>query len=113
MIYIYENPVSGEQIEVSQGMNDVHEFIDEAGLKWNRVFTIPNASIDTKIDPFSNEAFLNKTSKGGTVGDLIDRSKELSQIRKDKRGYDPILQKEIKNYKKKYKVAHPSEIKKL
>lgn len=113
MIYVYEHPESGDVIEVSQGMNDVHEYFDEDGLKWNRVFTIPNASIDTKIDPFSSESFVRKTDKVGKMGDLIDRAKDLSEQRKDKLGYDPILNKEVDKYKKKYKVAHPSEIKKL
>jgi len=100
-------------IEVSQGMNDVHEYYDETGLKWHRVFTSPNASVDSNIDPFSSKAFVNKTGSKGTVGDLIDRSKEMSERRKDKIGYDPVLKKEVEKYKKKFKVSHPSEIKKL
>lgn len=112
MIYVYEHPSEGRIVEISQGMNDVHEYYEE-GLKWNRVYTVPNTAIDTKIDPFSSKAFVEKTNKKGTVGDLIDRSKELSEQRKDKVGYDPILKKEVDKYKKTYKVAHPSEIKKL
>ena len=113
MIYIYSHPDSGETIEVNQGMNDVHEYVDDQGVKWNRVFTVPNSGIDTKIDPFSSTAFLDKTRNKGTMGDLIDRSKDLSAQRKDKLGYDPVLQKEVSEYKKKFKVQHPSEIKKL
>lgn len=114
MIYIYEHPDTKEIKEVNQGMNDIHEYVDETGLKWNRVFTIPNACIDTKIDPFSKNDFLRKTDKKGSVGDLVDRAKDLSEQRKDKNGgVDPILNKEISNYKKKYNVLHPSELKKL
>lgn len=111
MIYIYENPDSTERVEVIQGMNDEHKY-EKNGVQWNRVWTIPNTSIDTKIDPFSSRDFLNKTNKKGTIGDLQDRAQELSLMRKDKLGKDPILEKEVANYKKKYKVAHPSEIKK-
>jgi hypothetical protein len=32
-------------------------------------------------------------------------------MRKEKLGKDPILEKEVAKYKKKYNVAHPSEIK--
>lgn len=113
MIYLYQNPQSGEIVEVTQGMNDIHEFYGKDGVKWNRVFTTPNASIDSKIDPFSSRAFLDKTKQKGNVGDLIDRSKELSERRKDKLGYDPILKKEVDSYKKQFNVKHPSEIKKL
>jgi hypothetical protein len=112
MIYIYEHPFEGRQVEVSQGMNEVHEYFED-GVKWNRVFTVPNATVDAKIDPFSSKAFLEKTNKKGSMGDLIDRSKEMSEKRKEKAGYDPILKKEVDIYKKKYNVAHPSEIKKL
>lgn len=113
MIYIYQHPDSGEIREINQAMNDVHEFVDEFGVKWNRVFTIPNAAVDSKIDPFSSRAFLDKTKQKGKVGDLIDRSKELSEKRKDKLGYDPVLKKEVDKYKKQFNIKHPSEIKKL
>jgi hypothetical protein len=111
MIYIYENPDSNERVEVIQGMNDEHRY-ERDGVQWSRVWTIPNTSIDTKIDPFSSRDFLNKTNKKGTIGDLQDRAQELSHMRKDKLGKDPILEKEVAKYKKKYNVAHPSEIKK-
>jgi hypothetical protein len=112
MIYVYQNPEDGRVVEVSQGMNDVHEYFED-GIKWNRVFTVPNAAIDTKIDPFSAQAFADKTAKKGTMGDIFDRSKEMSEARKDKLGYDPVLKKEVESYRKKFKVPHPSEIKKL
>lgn len=81
MIYTYQNPNTGETIDVSQGMNDEHIYIDENGLKWDRVFYSPQISIDAKLDPFSQRQFMEKTNKRGTYGDLIDRSKELSDQR--------------------------------
>ena len=99
--YLYSNPETGDIVEVTQGMNDEHIFIDENGLKWNRVFTVPNAGIDTiKINPFSKKDFLKKTNKTGTIGDLMDRSKEMSEARKSKEGFDPIQQKYFKEYSK-------------
>jgi predicted nucleic acid-binding Zn ribbon protein len=50
--YVYQNPNTGEVIEVMQSMKEKHEYTDSEGVKWNRVFLNPNASIDTKIDPF-------------------------------------------------------------
>ena len=45
--------------------------------------------------------FVEKTrNKSGTIGDLWDMSKELSEKRKKKHGKDPILQKYYKNYSK-------------
>lgn len=101
MQYFYKNPNSEEVIEVSQGMNDVHEYIDESGLKWDRVWTVPYASIDTHIDPFSSKQFVEKTKGKGTIGDLFDRSAEMSAIRAEKRGgVDPQKEKYEKDYAK-------------
>jgi hypothetical protein len=114
MTYLYEHPTTGEVIEVSQGMNDVHEFFGDDGVKWNRVFTLPQVSMDTKLDAFSAKDFIKKTDKTGTIGDLADRAQELSEIRKSKNGgVDPVLNKTVKDYKRKYNLPHPSEIKPL
>lgn len=111
--YLYVEPDTGKIVEITQGMNDEHVFFDETGKKWNRVFTVPNASIDTiNIDPFSQKDFLKKTAKAGTVGSLMDRSKEMSEKRKDKAGYDPIQQKFFKDYSKSRRGRkHSEEIK--
>jgi len=48
---MYQNPLSKEIIEISQSMNEVHEFIDDNGLAWERIFSIPQATIkNTKLD---------------------------------------------------------------
>lgn len=113
MIYVYEHPETGEQEEVSQGMNDEHIYVKD-GIKWNRVFLVPNASIDTKLDPFSSRDFAAKTSnKKGTVGDLLDQSREMAEKRKDKDGVDRILEKEVRRYNKETGKKHLSQIKKL
>lgn len=99
-LYTYEHPETGETLDIVQGMNDQHIHIDEDGVKWSRVFHSPEASVDSSIDPFSNKAFIDKTGQSkSTMGELMDRSKEMSQRRKDKLGYDPVQKKYFENYK--------------
>jgi len=93
-------------------MNDIHSYSDESGLEYRRVYTIPNSSIDSKIDAFSSRDFVEKTkNKKGTIGDLLNKSKELSE----KRGgdsSDPVLGKYFSSYQKDNGVKHSSQIKK-
>ena len=113
-IYIYKHPEEEKYIEELQGMNDKHVFFDSDGLEWKRVFTIPNASIDSKIDPHSQKEFIQKTeNKKGTYGDMMDFSKELSHIRAEKNGgLDPVKEKHFKNYSNKRRGAkHLDEVK--
>ena len=104
-IYLYQNKDTEEIREVIQSMNDVHEYYGDeetAESGWERVYTIPTASIDTKQDPFSTNQFLDVTkSKKGTYGNMLDYSRELS----DKRasivgGPDPIKEEYYKQYSK-------------
>jgi len=94
-LYIYKNPETEEIVEVIQTMREDHVYIDDTGLQWRRIFTVPQASIDTQIDPFSQKAFLDKTTGSGTVGDLWDRSSDLSEQRKSivGEGTDPVKDK--------------------
>lgn len=99
--YTYSHPETGEEKDVFQKMLDKHEYIDETGVQWNRVFTVPNAGIDTvKLDPFSKRDFLKKTDKQGTIGEIMDRSKEMSEKRTQKEGYDPLQKKYFKDWSK-------------
>jgi hypothetical protein len=100
--YLYQHPESEDVIEVFQHMNDVHEYVDETGVKWNRLFTKPNASIDTEVDPYSSKDFVKITNKPGTMGDLWDRSAELSNKRSEKEGKDPVKEKFYDSYSKKH-----------
>jgi hypothetical protein len=100
-LYTYEHPETGEYIDVVQGMNDEHSYTDDKGVKWKRVYYIPEASIDSNIDPFNNRSFIDKTGNSkGNYGDLMDRSKEMSQKREDKLGYDPVKRKYFDDYSK-------------
>ena len=107
-IYIFQNPITQEVIEIQQRAKDEHKYTDENGLEWSRVFTVPNASVPnmTRIDAGSEKDFMAKTQgSGGTYGDLFDLSKELSEKRKSQSadGKDPVEQKFFKNYSNKRK----------
>ncbi len=103
-LYVYEHPKSKHRIEVLQSMKEEHVYVDSEGVKWDRVFLNPNASIDTKIDPFNQREFTEKTGKkSGTIGDLWDESKKASDARKKILGHDPVQEKYFKNYSEKRK----------
>lgn len=93
-IYIFKHPKKEKYIEIIQGMNEIHEFFDEKGIKWERVFLSPNYSIDSvsKTDIKDSKKFSEVTGKKkGTYGDLLDLSKELSEKRAAKNGgIDPV-----------------------
>ena len=112
-LYIFKHPSTEEEVEVFFGMNDEpKEYIDKNGLKWSRVFSSPELSTIGKIDPWNNADFVNKTAnKKGTVGDLLDASSELSEMRAQERGgVDPIKQKHYDNYaKERGGRRHPKE----
>ena len=98
--YIFKNPNTGEVKEVFQAMSDEHSYFED-GVKWDRVYTVPQASIDTKVDPFSQKQFIEKSySKKGNMGNLWDASKEASVKRVDKEGYDPMQKKAAEQWSK-------------
>jgi len=107
--YLYQNPTNGQVKQVWQHMNDQHTY-QENGIVFNRVWTIPNAAIDTHCDPYSTKDYVKATAKGGTLGDMFDRSKELSLKRADKEGIDPVRQSFYDNYQKTHKGRkHPAQ----
>lgn len=107
-IYIFQHPKTLKTIQVIQNMNDEHSYVDEKGVKWNRVFTKPQASIDTQIDPNSSKEFVAKTAKRGmTVGEMMDLSAELSEKRGGTSGKDEVRDKAEKAYEKKTGKKHP------
>jgi len=108
-VYIYQNPKTKEVVELVQSINDSHEHTDKSGLKWNRVYTVPQVGIDTKLDAFSTgNDFVEKTrNKKDSIGHLWDRSKELSEKRKSKFGEDKLKTKYLENWSKKRKGRKP------
>tara|TARA_Y100000310_G_scaffold315080_1_gene365233 strand:+ start:1345 stop:1686 length:342 start_codon:yes stop_codon:yes gene_type:complete len=105
--YLYENPDTGEKVSVWQSVHEEHAYeID--GVTFDRVYTIPNASIDTKINPNSEKEFREKAK--GTVGDIWDQSAEASEKRVEQHGEDPVKKQFFKDYSAKRKGAkHPKD----
>jgi len=97
--YLFSHPQTEEICEIFFHMNDEKIYIDKNGIKWNREFSVPQASIDTNIDPYSSSAFVEKTRKAGTVGELFDLSKEMSEKRGGKKN-DPMKKTHEKQWKK-------------
>jgi len=113
-IYLYRNDGSEETREVFQKMNDEHIYLGKEGneLGWRRVYTVPQASFDTKVDPNDPKSFVERTaSKKGTYGDMQDYSKELSHKRAEQHdGVDPVKEDFFKRYSAERKGAkHPEE----
>ena len=100
-IYIYKHPSKEQYIEVFQSMNDEHIY-ENNGIKWERQFTSPEISSQKIVDPWDSNAFVNQTGNSkGTIGDMMDRSQELSDMRaKENGGIDPIKEKKQKEYSK-------------
>ena len=115
-IYLYQHSKTKEIREVLQSMNDIHEYygdLNEPEKGWERIFTIPTASIDTKQDPFNTNQFLERTkNKKGTYGNMLDYSKELSDQRASIfGGQDPIKEQYYKDYSKNRRGAkHPDKV---
>ena len=103
--YLFSNPETEEVREIFFHMNDEKVYIDENNLKWNREFVVPQASMDTNIDPYSKRAFMDKTNKAGTFGEMMDLSKELSEKRGGVKN-DPVKKGYTKDWKKKRNLNH-------
>ena len=85
------------------------------GVEWKRLYSSPQLNTEATIDPWNNSDFVNKTQNTkGNIGDLLDRSAELSNKRASENGgVDPLKQKYYKNYSKERNGAkHPDQIKK-
>jgi hypothetical protein len=114
-VYVYEHPESGEFAEVVQGMNEDHVYTDKEGVEWNRVFFPSELNTTGRIDPWNQADFINKTGNdSGTLGDMMDRSKDLSESRASENGgVDPVKQKYFKDYSRRRNgTKHPEENKK-
>jgi len=108
-IYLYQNPKSGEIKEIIQSVHDTHEYI-ENGIKWNRIFTAPEVNTNEKLNINSNQKDFARVTANqkGSVGDLWDRSQELSEKRKKVYGQDPVKKKYFEDWSKKRKgKIHP------
>ena len=113
-IYTYKHPETGEYKEIVQTMSEEHVYTDEQGVQWKRVFTVPNAAMDTKEDAWNKNQFIDKTGRmKGTVGDVLDYSSELSARRAEANGgEDPVKRKAFNDYEKRTGKKHLSDKKK-
>tara|TARA_Y100000361_G_C11129466_1_gene328002 strand:+ start:227 stop:637 length:411 start_codon:yes stop_codon:yes gene_type:complete len=102
--YVFKHPDKDIYEEVFFHMKDEpKEYIDEEGLKWQRVWSLPQLNTVGQINHWDNADFVNKTAnKKGSYGDMLDLSAELSDKRaKDHGGIDPIKQDYYKKYSEK------------
>jgi hypothetical protein len=107
-IYLFEHPKTKKVIEVVLRMSEPHIYVDAAGVQWNRIFSIPQAAMDTRISATDKQEFISKTrSKKMSVGDMWDMSAELSEKRGGTTGHDEIRVKAEAAYKEKTGKKHP------
>lgn len=99
-MYIFQNPVTDETVEVFFNMNDDKKYKDDDGVEWKRTWSAPQLATEASIDPWNNADFVNKTANTkGSLGDMMDRSAELSEKRASENGgVDPVKEKYYKNY---------------
>lgn len=101
-VYIYHHEGKGETVEVFQKMTDVHVYSGVSGNEegWRRIYTVPQAIVDSNFDPNNREEFMRRGAKYSTLGDLMDKSRELSEKRAEKEGEDPKRRKFFDEYSK-------------
>lgn len=112
-IYQFINDDTHEIKEIFQNMDQPHQYMDERNKEWRRLFTAPQLADSILTDPFNQQQFIDKTGRGkGTMGDVYERSAELSQARADKAGgLDPKKEQYYKDYAgKRLGKKHPKQI---
>jgi hypothetical protein len=108
--YLFQNEKTKEVREIFFHMNDDKVYSGKNGKeKWVRVWTIPSTNVDSKINPHDENAFIEKTGKmKGTLGDIMDYSKEMSERRGGIES-DKITQKFYDDWsKKRHGKKHPN-----
>lgn len=109
-LYLFANKDDTEVQEVFFHMNDEKIFVGPDGETWRRVYTVPQMSIDTHLDPRNKNDFIRRTEKYKTIGETIDASRELSEKRESKDGIDAVKQKSFDDYAAARKgQRHPAE----
>ena len=111
-VYSYEHPRTGETIDIVQSMDEQHVYVDELGVQWSRIFSPCQLNTTGRIDPWDKNSFMNTTGDSkGSLGDIMDRSKEMSDARAEQcGGEDPVKKKFYRNYAKRRNGAkHPND----
>lgn len=97
-LYLYKNPETEEILEIVQTMNEPHTY-EKDGVIYKRLWTVPKAAINTRVDAYNASDYDKAINKPGTtLGEAWDYSAELSEKRADKEGVDPIKKKYDDNY---------------
>ena len=78
-LYIFQNPKTEEVIEVLQSMNEEHKYLNNDGLEYTRLYTIPNCSIDSRIDPYSSKDFAEKILQVYKIKSDVIKKRVLKQ----------------------------------
>ena len=101
--YTYINPDTEEVIDVVQSINENHVYFDKNGLEWRRVFTVPEVNTHGTLKADTTEKQFSDYTRNqkGSIGDLYDRSAELSEKRKKIYGKDPVKKKYFNDWSKK------------
>jgi len=98
--YSFENE-KGEVIDVVLGIHDDHSSIEKDGIEYKRVFTPPNVATDTNWNAEDSRDFVNKSSlKKGNLGNLWEKSQELSMKREKIYGEDKFKKQSIEENRK-------------
>ena len=110
--YLFANPNDETQIvEVFFHMNDKKFYIDENGVEWRRIYTVPQACVDSDFDPRNKDEFIRRGAKYSTLGDLMDKSRELSEKRAEKEGFDQKRREFFDEYARARKgKRHPQDL---
>ena len=92
-------------------MNDEKLFTDDDGVSWTREYHSPELNSTGSSDAWDSKKFVEKTSKGGKVGDMLDMSADLSKERASQNGgVDPLKENYYKKYSKERNGAiHPDK----
>ena len=109
-LYTYINPKTKQTIDVVQSINENHVYFDKNGLEWRRVFTVPEVNTHGTLKADTTEKQFSDYTRNqkGSMGDLYDRSAELSEKRKKIYGKDPVKKKYFNDWSKKRKgKVHP------
>ena len=111
-LYTFSHPETGETKDLFFHMNDEKKFVDPNGTEWRREYHSPELNSTGSSDPWDSKQFVEKTGKNkGNLGELLDRSSDLSKERASQNGgVDPVKEKYYEKYSKNRNGAiHPDK----
>ena len=111
-LYTFSHPETGETKDLFFHMNDEKKFVDPNGTEWRREYHSPELNSTGSSDPWDSKQFVEKTGKNkGNLGELLDRSSDLSKERASQNGgVDPVKEKYYERYSKNRNGAiHPDK----